>query len=141
MNGQQKRRLVVAGVILLALILASTVWVVQGVVNWVRDLPNRVHIDTEDERLEDALIGALTESVRIALRDGEPKTRLEMLEQLRKGLRQDPGSALRYRKEFLADVQGLCDDADERVAEAAQQLVREIETADLPPIENNNDQK
>lgn len=131
MNGQQKRRLVVAGVIVLAALLGGAVWFVHGVVIWVRDLPNRVNVEIDDEQLADVLTSSLAEAVRIALRDGEPNTRLETLEQLREGLRQDPESAGYYREEFLADVNNLCDDEDERVAEAARQLVREIESADV----------
>jgi hypothetical protein len=129
MNGQQKRRLVVAGVILLALLLGGTVWFVHGVVTWVRDLPNRVRVEVDDEQVANVLTSALTEAVKIALRDGEPKTQFETLEQLREGLRQAPESAAYYREEFLADVKNLCDDEDERVAEAAQELVCEIESA------------
>lgn len=136
MNGQQKRRLVVAGVIVLAILLGGTVWFVHGVVTWVRDLPNRVNVEIDDEQLADVLTSSLAEAVRIALRDGEPNTRLETLEQLRDGLRQDLESAPYYRKEFLADVNNLCDDEDERVAEAARQLVREIESGDVSPSVN-----
>lgn len=138
MNAQQKRRLVVAGVIFLALLLAGTVWFVQGVVTWVRDLPNRVNVEIDDEQFANSLTGALTEAVRIALRDGEPKTRLETLEQLREGLRQNSGNAAYYREEFLAEVQNLCEDADEHVADAARQLAHEIETADAPSSKNGS---
>ncbi len=130
MKGQQKRRLVVAGVILLTLLLGGTVWFVHGVVTWVRDLPNRGNVEIDDEQLANVLTSALTEAVKIALRDGEPKTQLETLEQLREGLRQAPESAAYYREEFLAEIQNLSNDDDERVAEAAQELVREIESAD-----------
>jgi AcrR family transcriptional regulator len=130
MNGQQKRRLVVAGVILLALLLGGTVWFVHGVVTWVRDLPNRVNVEVDDEQVANVLTSALTQAVKISLRDGEPKTQLETLEQLREGLRQAPESAAYYREEFLAEIQDLSNDDDERVAEAAQELVREIESAD-----------
>ena len=132
MDALQKRRLVVAGVLILALLLAGTVWFVQGVVTWVQDLPNRVNVEIDEEQLADSLTDTLTEAVRIALRDGEPKIRLETLEQLRDGLRQNPENATYYREEFLAEVQKLCDDADEQVTEAARQLVGEIEAADAP---------
>jgi len=131
MRAQRNRQLVLVGVIALALLLAGTIWFVRGVVTWVRDLPNRVHVEIDDEQVVNA-IDALAEAVRIALRDGEPKTQLETLEQLRKGIRQGPQNAEAYQKEFLAEVLNLCDADDERVADSARQLVREMESANAP---------
>ena len=131
MRAQRNRQLVLVGVIALALLLAGTIWFVRGVVTWVRDLPNRVHVEIDDEQVVNA-IDALAEAVRIALRDGEPKTQLETLEQLRKGIRQGPQNAEAYQKEFLAEVLDLCDANNERVADSARQLVREMESANAP---------
>ena len=131
MRAQRNRQLVLVGVIALALLLAGTIWFVRGVVTWVRDLPNRVHVEIDDEQVVNA-IDALAEAVRIALRDGEPKTQLETLEQLRTGIRQGPQNAEAYQKEFLAEVLDLCDADDERVADSARQLVREMESANAP---------
>lgn len=126
MKGQQSRRLVVLGVIALALILAGTVWLARGVVIWVRDLPNRVKVNVDNEEFDKALTDVLTEAVKITLREGDSKTRLEMLKHLRDGLRQAPEDATSYREEFLADVEKLCDSDDPDVAEAARELVREL---------------
>jgi hypothetical protein len=118
MFANRKIKLTISFVAVVALLLfAGTTWVANRTVAWVRDLPNRIHIDGE------ALGNAVTGSIRSNLHATDTETQLQILKSLSDGATQDAEFLGWIRDEYSDDFRTLSESANADVANNAAALL------------------
>jgi hypothetical protein len=114
----RKRILTITFVVAIALfLLTGTTRVANRTVAWVSDLPNRFHVDGE------AMVNAVTGSIRSDLHATDAETQLQMLKLLTDGSTQDPEFLRWMRDLYSDDLQTLTESENADVATNAASLL------------------
>jgi len=99
------------------LLFAGTAWVAYCTVAWVRDLPDRIHVDGE------AMGNAIAESIRSGLHATDPETQLQMIKSLADVATQDAKTLDWIRDEYADDLRTLSESANANIANNAAALL------------------
>ena len=107
-------------------------WTAVKMVAWVRDLPNRIVIDTDAAAA--AFRGAVTESFHSALGKGESSMQLQVInEQFIPMIKERPETATWIRDEYRSDILALVDSDDAAVSAAASDLISRLDAVTKSP--------
>jgi hypothetical protein len=131
MNRKTNRVLVIATV-LFAVFLGVVGWAATKLIDWVRDVPNRIVID--GDAIASSFGQAATESYHLALRDGDATIQLQVLEeQFVPLIRQNDEGAAWIRNEFGDDISALVNSDDPAVSVAASNLLSMLDAEPQTP--------
>lgn len=90
----------------------TSVWCVHQVYVWAKDLPNRIQIEFDGQGFGELI----TESVRMAVRDGDVQTQIESLTALRDGIHADPAMGVYVQQNLAAEILPLMESPNSAVA-------------------------